>query len=55
MAKQRILPKDEPLRTPRELLAKYKEVFGVCDVEGCDEDRARGEIYCDKHVLVDAF
>jgi len=39
----------------RPVRATYAEVFGVCDAKGCSEDRARGERWCDRHVLVDAF
>lgn len=35
--------------------ASYNDVFGVCDANGCGEDRQRGERYCEKHELVDAF
>lgn len=37
------------------VLVRFEEIYGVCDARGCNEDRARGEHYCDKHVLVDAF
>lgn len=39
----------------REVKSRYAEVFGICDAKGCDEDRARGERYCDRHILVDCF
>jgi hypothetical protein len=39
----------------REVRGRYEEIFGICDARGCDEDRARGERWCDRHVLCDAF
>jgi len=33
----------------------YRGVFGFCAAKGCQEDAARGEDYCERHVLVDAF
>ena len=33
----------------------YRDLFGVCDDKGCDEDRLPNERYCERHVLVDAF
>ncbi len=35
--------------------ANYRDVFGVCDVTSCDEDRETGERFCGRHVLTDAF
>lgn len=39
----------------REVKSRYAEIFGLCDAKYCSEDRARGERYCDRHVLRDAF
>ena len=33
----------------------YNQLFGVCEARGCDEDRAKGEDFCEKHVLCEAF
>jgi hypothetical protein len=52
---RKILPTDNPMREVRPAVERYKEVFGICKVKNCNEDRARGEEYCDDHVLVDAF
>ena len=53
---RRIHPSDpSPLRAVRPAIERYKEIFGICKANGCEEDRARGEEYCDDHVLVDAF
>ena len=39
----------------REVRGRFPEIVGMCNAKGCGEDRARGETYCDRHVLVDAF
>lgn len=33
----------------------YTDLFGVCEVRGCDDERERGELFCAAHRLVDAF
>jgi hypothetical protein len=53
--RRRIAPDERPFLTPRECVERYKEVFGACKAKDCNEDRARGEDYCDDHILVDAF
>ena len=45
----------DPTLGIRIVRGRYEEIFGVCDAQWCDEDRARGEVYCDRHTLVDAF
>jgi hypothetical protein len=54
-APRRIQPDDQLMREIRPVRFRYEEIFKICKAKGCDEDRARGEDYCDKHVLVDAF
>ena len=39
----------------REVRGRFAEIVGMCNARGCGEVRARGENYCDAHVLVDAF
>ena len=39
----------------REVRGRFPEIAKTCNAKGCGEDRARGENYCDVHVLVDAF
>lgn len=34
---------------------RYTDLFGVCEVRGCDDDRERGELFCVAHRLNDIF
>ena len=39
----------------REVRGRFAEIIRMCNAKGCGGERARGEAYCDRHVLVDAF
>lgn len=42
-------------RPARPVRQGYASVMGFCAERGCQEDRVKGDDYCERHQLVDAF
>jgi hypothetical protein len=56
MERRRILPDEQPMREPREMLQRYRELFPpTCEAKGCTSDAERDEMFCSRHQLTDAF
>ena len=55
-ARKRIAPDEQPFRTPREQLQRYRELFPPdCQAKGCTDVAEKDELFCKRHQLVDAF
>jgi hypothetical protein len=46
---------DKPQTDEQSPLSKYRDVMGFCAEGSCDEYRVKGERFCARHALVDAF